>query len=167
MHDLLNKRVVVSILPSPLGTAGGPVDFTATGDKFIFTPALPADVYRWGIITNALLDVGAGFVAALDHRPTAGSDTNRVEKDTITVSADVAAGQVVYSQAIGADADGEVGEDGTVRYVAPTGPVEVNPGEELVIEVTNAADTAGTGYVFIEYVEKPLAGDRAENATEA
>ena len=164
MHDLLNKRTVVSTLPTPTGTEGGPVAFTSTGDKFIFTPAMPCDVYRWGLITDALLDVGAGFTIALDWRPTAGSDTNRAQKDTIVKTADVAAGQVLYSEAVGAVAQA-TGSDGSLVDVAPAGPVEVDPGEELVIEVTDAADTAGTGYVWIEYVEKPLAGSRAGNAT--
>lgn len=167
MHDLLNKRTVISVAPTPTDAALGPVVFTSTGDKYIFTPANPIDVYRWGLITNALLDVGAGFVLALDFRPTAGSDTNRVEMSTIsTGTTDVAAGKMVYNQAIGADNDGETAEDGTLRNVAPTGPIECDPGEELVIEVTNAADTAGTGYVFIEYVELPAQGTRNANAIE-
>lgn len=159
MNELLQKRTVVSVLPTPTGGAGGPVDFNATGDKFILTPASPIDIYRWGFITDAAMDPDAGgFVLALDYRPTAGSDTSRAEKATIT-RADaetVAAGTIVFNNPVGADTDGETGEDSTLRFVAPTGPVRIAQGEQAVIEVTNAVGAAATGYVFIEYVELPF-----------
>ncbi len=167
MTEYLQKRTIISVLPTPTDVQGGPVVFTSTGDKFIYTPLNPVDVLRWGLITNALLDVGAGFVLALDYRPTAGSDTNRAEKSTIsTGSTDVAAGKVVFNMAVGADTDGETAEDGTTRFVGPTGPVQVDPGSELVIEVTDAADTAGTGYVFLEVLEHDPVGTRAANLIE-
>src|SRR3990167_9607381 len=167
-HELVQKRVVVSVLPTPTGGAGGPVAFTSTGDKFIYTPAVPIDVYRWGFVTDALLDVGVGFVIALDHRPTAGSDTGRVEKQVMTFTADVAAGKVRYNEPILPVAESSVaglGETNQLINVGPAGPFEVDPGEELVIEVTDAADTAGTGYVFIEYAELTAQGTRNANAT--
>lgn len=157
MHDLLNKRVLMSILPSPLGTAGGPVDFNATGDKFIFTPIQPVDIYRFGFVTIEAMDPDAGgFVLAIDKRVTVGSDTSRVEVDTITrADADtVAAGKVVYKDIDLEDLDGETAEDGNLRNVGPAGPMHLDPGDEAVIEVTNAVGAASTGYVWIEYVAK-------------
>lgn len=155
MHDLLRRVRLVSVLPTPTGAAGGPVDFNATGDKFIYTPATIARCYRFGYITDAAQDPDAGgFVLALDHRPTAGSDTDRTEKATIT-RADAettAAGKLVYADTILAVAQAAQG-DGSLLDVGPSGPVEVRPGEQLVIEVTNAVGAASTGYVFLEVME--------------
>lgn len=121
---------------------------TATGDGMIFTPAQPIDVYRFIIIADALIDVGAGMVVTLDHRPTAGSDTSRVTIATMTISADIAAGAGAY---VTMDADE---------------PFEVNPGEELVVEVTNAADTAGTFKPAVAYQRRAFVGTRIANLTD-
>lgn len=171
MHDLLNKRTVVSVLPTPTGTAGGPVDFGATGDKFIYTPANPSDVYRWGLVNDTAMVSGTSFVMALDKRVTAGTDTGRVQMDTITRTTDMAAGTGLFSQSIlpvaqAAGSDNRTTPPIPTYYnVEPAGPVQVNPGQQLVLEVTDAA-TSGTGYVWIEFVEYPIAGSRATALTE-
>lgn len=172
MHDLLNRVTVVSTLITPLGVNGGPIDFNSTGDKFIFTPINPADIYSWGVVFDAAVDPDAGgFVLALDFRPTAGSDTNRVEKATITRTDTqlVAAGRGLFNRLILPVASTTfpvLGSGTGVLQVEPAGPLEVNPGEQAVIEVTNAVGAAATGYVFIDYVNKPLAGTRFANMTE-
>lgn len=158
MNELLKKRTIVSALATPTGS-GGPVDFNATGDKFIYTPVVKTEVYRYGFVANAAMDPDAGgFVLALDHRPTAGSDTNRTEKATITRTdtQTVAAGGIIYRE-LDLEVAEATGDDGvSIVNVGPAGPVVVNPGEELVIEVTNAVGAASTGYVFIEVVESPF-----------
>ncbi len=155
-HELVHKVFAVSFLPTPTGANGGPVDFNATGDKFIITPAAPIDIYRFGFTTIELMDPDAGgFVLALDHRPTVGSDSGRTEKVSITrADADtVAAGKVVYKDAIIAVAQA-TGDDGvSLLNVGPSGPVRVEPGEEAVVEVTNAVGAVSTGYVWVEYVQ--------------
>lgn len=162
MNDLLHYRREVSTLILPLGVNGGPIDFNATGDKYIYTPCAPIDVYRWGFITDAAMDPDAGgFVLALDHRITAGSDTGRTEKATIT-RADletVAAGKLVYGRVEITVAE-TVAVDGSKVNVDPAGPLRVNPGEQVVIEVTNAVGAASTGYVFIDYAD--LAFNKAD-----
>ncbi len=125
------------------------VALNSTGDKFTFTPGQPVDIIRWGIVPTTLLDLGVGFTGALDFRPTAGSDASRVNGSvaggvdtaggTITRTADVALGAGVYHNL--------------------SSPLEVDPGEEVVFEVTDAADTSGDGVIFIEYFEKPFVGD--------
>ena len=123
------------------------VVFTTTGDKVTFTPSQPIDVIGFGLITDALLDVGAGMVLKLDHRPTAGSDSSRTDgltpdgaasaQNLSTSTTDIAAGDFAY--------------------VIFTRPYEVDPGEQLVAEVTDAADTAGTGFIFLIYQKRPFA----------
>lgn len=120
---------------------------TTTGDKATFAPGQPINVRRIAVIANALIDVGAGMTIKVDHRPTAGSDTGRTDgigKDLV-VAADIAQGKGEYAE-------------------LPT-EFEVDPGEELVVQVTDAADTAGTGYVVIEYQRKPFTGTRIANMT--
>ena len=155
-HELVQKEWAVSFLPTPTGANGGPVDFNATGDKFIFTPVAPVDIYRFGFVTIEAMDPDAGgFVIALDKRITVGSDTGRTEVVTITrADADtVAAGKVVYKDVILPVAQA-TGDDGvSLVNVGPSGPLSLVPGDEAVIEVTNAVGAVSTGYVWIEYAQ--------------
>ena len=130
------------------------VTLNSTGDKYTFTPVMPIDVKRWGFIADVLVDVGAGLTVAMDHRPTAGSDTGRVEVDTIVRTSDVAAGKGLVTEVV-LPVSQVTAEDGSLRDVSGTGPFQVDPGEQLVFEVTDAADTAGTGLFFLEYYELP------------
>lgn len=158
-HEFLHKRYIFSQFPTivqggPL--AGGPVDFNATGDKFAYAPVVPVDIYRWGYQTIAAQDPDAGgFVLALDFRPTLGSDTDRVEVATITrADAEVAAaGSVVFNEIIKNVAQATLPGIGSYLNVAGTGPLRLEPGQEAVIEVTNAVGAASTGYVWLEVVE--------------
>jgi hypothetical protein len=120
------------------------VALTSTGDKFTFTPCHPVDLIGFGIIGDALIDVGAGMTVKVDKRPTAGSDSGRGDGDI---------GSIVR----GTDADIAAGKGLFTRF---TTPKELNPGEQAVVEVTNAADTAGTGIVFLRYRKRPAAGSR-------
>ncbi len=162
MHDLSRLRRIYSFAPSPAALTVGPVDFNAIGDKFIFTPAAPVDIYRWGYVTYEAQDPDAGgFVIALDKRITAGSDTGRVEQATITrADAEVTgAGKEVYNRVVLPVAE-VVSGDGSKFNVGPNGPLHLSPGEEAVIEVTNAVGAASTGVVFIEYAD--LAFEQAD-----
>lgn len=131
--------------------AGATLD--ATGDKLVIPIVKPANAYRFGFIVNGATASGTAVVVALDHRPTAGSDTGRVELASFSPTATVAQGEGVYF-------------DLTVR-------AEVNPGEELVVEVSTAGAVGATGHVFVEVVEYPFqrtsgsaADDRLGNMTE-
>lgn len=171
-HELLQKRIAVSVLPTPTGAAGGPVDFNATGDKFILTVPVPILIYRWGFITIELMDPDAGgFVLELDKRVTVGTDTGRVNLTNITrADADtVAAGSVVANEVVlpVAEAAGDDTLTGgatpqtSVVNVGPNGPARIEPGEEVVVEVTNAVGAASTGYVWIEYAQLGFQADTA------
>ena len=159
MHELMRKRVIYSQFPTMVEDspgAGGLVDLNATGDKFGFAPIQPIDIYKFGWIAYQAVDPDAGgLVVALDRRPTVGSDTDRVEIDVLTRAnaQTIVAGQVTYREVVLADTNGETAEDGMLRNVGPSGPCRINPGEEAVLEVTNAAGVAATGVMFIEYAE--------------
>ena len=122
----------------------------ATGDKFTLTPSVPIDIIRWGVIVdNTLIDVGAGMTIKMDHRPTAGSDTDRTDgtpstAEDLVTTVDILAGKGAYV---------ELDE-----------PFEVDPGEEVVFQVTDAADTAGNGFIFVHYRPRPFVGDSGVTA---
>lgn len=159
MHDLLNKRIYVSDFATPTGS-NGPVDFNATGDKFMIRRPAPFDVYRWGITTIALMDPDAGgFQIDMDKRVTVGSDSGRVtDAGGFIFRADadlIAAGTNVYID-VKLPVAAATGSDGSVVNVDPAGPLRVNPGEELVVQVSNAVGAASTGYIWVEIAELPF-----------
>ena len=121
---------------------------TATGDLFTFTPGQPVDILRWGIIADALVDVGAGMVLKADHVPTAGSGTGRGDGnvgDITTGANDLAQGAGLFTE--------------DVSGAGNKTPFQVDPGEQVVWELTDVADTAGTAIIFVEYIEHPFVGD--------
>lgn len=141
----------------------GSATLTTTGDKMTITPALPIAIKRYGItgITTAIDD--ASFTLALDHRPTAGSDSDRTEEATLSPSGtgeveagDELAGRVVRSTSQTTATDGSTVED------PPSGPLVVNPGEQAVLEVTDASNTTGAGTLFVEYFQLPFDGTLAD-----
>jgi hypothetical protein len=162
MTPFMKHKFAVLDLATAVGGAPA-VNFAAAADTVYITPATPIKIVRWGLVVTSLLDVGAGFIAALDFRPTAGSDTDRVNGSvaagvdtaggTITTTADVAAGAGLYHEL--------------------STPLEILPGEQGVIQITDAADTAGTGLFWVEYEEEPFAAayagsdSRLVNMTEA
>lgn len=145
------------------------VQVTATGDKAVFTPPCPVLVTRWGYVARSLLDVGAGAVFTCDWRPTAGSDTNRVNGSTTgtptfahSEHADLGGGSISTSTTDSAAGTGRYHPIRTTTNVVDSipGPLPVYPGEELVFECTDAADTAGLDIqFFVEYEQRPFQGD--------
>lgn len=133
--------------------AGAAAD--STGDKGRFSPVVPIDIIRWGyLVDTTALDVGAGFTVAIDHQPTANSASGRVAIDTIVRTTDLALGKGVVKELILAVSQ-VTAEDGSLRDVSGTGPFQVDPGESVVFEVTDAADTTGTVKYWFEYYELP------------
>ncbi len=141
------------------------VDATSTGDTLLLRPIFPIDILRWGILPTVLVDVGATMTISIDHRPTINSDTDRAEIGSITRTTDVAVGAGISDDIANAVAQA-TGVDGSLVDVAPSGPFEVDPGEEVIFDVDNAADTGGTMDVWIEYYVKPFVGSRISNITD-
>ena len=150
------RRTVV--LSPDVGADAG-FALASTGDKAFWQPGQPVDIFRWGIIADGLVDVGVGLTVKLDVRPKVGTDTDRGDGDggDITITADLAEGDGIYT------------EECTSAAVTADSPgiLELDPGEEIVFQVTDAADTAGTGYFFIEFYERPFVGDSNVTAGDA
>lgn len=148
----VRKTVVLGDETSDTG-----ISVTSAADIGFFTPGQPVDIVRWGIIADTLIDVGAGMVIKADHRITAGSDTGRTDGTvgdlTFGTDEDIAQGDGVYT---------EVVSPGVTGFTKT--PFEVDPGEQVVFQVTDQADTAGTCRIFVEFIEKPFVGDSARTA---
>lgn len=118
----------------------------STGDKFIVTPSGPIDIVRWGVLFNAAITNDSGIVA-LDKRVTAGSDTGRLDAagGTLTVTGNIVAGKGIY--------------------VEPSTPLSIDPGQEAVFEVTDAAQNVGNVFYWYEFIERPFVAPRIANMT--
>ena len=180
-HDFVQKRVRVypevgAAITTDLVDFGG-----STGVVAVMNFATPIEVLRMGITVddNELLDVGVGFSIKLWKYLVPGSSTNAVALGTITSTTDVAKGSSLYNnlaaavaQASGDDTlDGGTTPQTSLVDVSPrnansTNNYIVNTGQQLVWDLTDAADTSGKGQVWVEYVERPMAGTAFANATE-
>jgi hypothetical protein len=165
MHDLLNVQTRVypevgAAITTDLVDFGG-----STGVVAVMNFGAPIEVLAMGIVVddNELLDVGNGFTITLKKYVVPGSSTNAVTLGTISSAADVAKGSVVINRLQAGDVDGETAEDGSIRYESPRNNVDggnkfiVGFGEQLVWDLTDAADTSGKGQVFVQYVQLPMA----------
>lgn len=103
-----------------------PIATQGPGDKVIGNVLYPTTVFRLAILVTTDMTVTAAVIA-LDRRVLAGSDVGRVEVARITVPVAVGVGKVVYK-----DFD----------------PVDVDPGDQLVLELITAS-TAGGGLIWV------------------
>lgn len=166
MHDLLNVRTAVypavgAAVTTDLIDFGG-----STGVVAVMNFGVPVEVLRIGITVDdaELLDVGAGFSIKAWKYLIPGSSTNAVALGTITTTADVAKGSGLYNNLTTGDDNGETAEDGSLRNESVRNNFDddnkfiILPGEQLVWDLTDAADTSGKGQVWVQYVERPFAG---------
>lgn len=173
-HDYIQTRVVTfpsaeAALATPLVDFGG-----STGVVAVLNFGVPVEVLRFGITVDSaeILDVGAGFSIALKKYPTRGVSTDAVTLGTISSTVDRAAGVTLYNNLDTGDSDGETAEDSSLRHESPRNNFDlgnvyiVKTGEQLVFDLTDAADTSGKGSVWVEYVERPFAGSAVQNAVE-
>lgn len=166
MHDLL--QVDTRVYPEVgAGITTDLVDFGgSTGVVAVMNFGHPIEVLRMGLVVddNELLDVGAGFAIALKKYLIPGSATDAVTLGTITRTADVPKGEIVINNLNTGDTDGETAEDGELRHESPRNNFDdgnkfiVGVGEQLVFDLTDAADTSGKGQVFVQYVKRPFPG---------
>lgn len=118
----------------------------STGDKETWAPGTPVEIIRWGVVAFALIDVGAGAIVKLDKTNSAGTRGDG-DVGSISVTADIAAQDGVYTENVSPSVTAH-----------PTEPHRLIPGESVTFQVTDAADTAGDGYFFVEYRKLPFVG---------
>lgn len=176
VNEFLKEHVVVSTLATPTGS-GGPVVFTSTGDKFIFSPGSPVRLLKWGLIVSTDLVPVTQCLITLSRRPTAGSNSGRVAIDTLrTGTTNYVAGKGIYRDPFTASTKATIADQPT-----GFGPLGVNapdqesgqaqfvlkPGEEWVIDVTTAATTTGQGYLWLQYTLLPISKPSGYGTTDA
>lgn len=127
----------MSYANQPLQTFEWPVgvtadDAAATGDSAVFWDVVkPITVKRIGCLVTTVL-AGTAAVVKFDRRITTGSDTGRTDGTigTLTLPDGTAAGKVVYKEV----------------------SIDLNPGDQIMPEVTTAQGTSGAVRHFVEYL---------------
>lgn len=117
---------------------------TSTGNKLTASPGQPMDFIRFGAIFTVAGGSGS-LVLAIDKRVTAGSDTGRVEVATMTVTAAQATAGSVHTLDIS--------------------PLEIDPGEEVILEVTTGLTSAGTAILFAHAQPRGFQAGRIDHVT--
>ncbi len=119
-----------------------------TGDKWTWTPGTPVEIVRWGYIAFVLIDVGTECIVKADKTNSAGTRGDGDLGSISTGSTDVAAQDGMYTENV---------SPGVTAH--PTEHHKLIPGESITFQVTDAADTSGDAYFFIEYRKLPFVGD--------
>lgn len=120
-------------------------DMSGTGDQGTFTPAYPCEIVGFGyVITTAVVDAAGGLVLKADKRPTAGSDTSRGDGDCGTLTLTSAQANALTA--------------GKTMLCRPTQPTRVQPGEQVVLDLTTAPDS-GAGLPFVIFKHSPTTDD--------
>lgn len=186
MIELLKSVVAKSTFATMASVGGaiganGPVVFTTTGDKFVFTATAPVKLLKWGFLADAvaLVTGGTNLILTLAFAPTAGSATGRVNLDTLTVTDPNSAfvlGKGAYRDPFIASTVATT----PISEVAAAGPLGVayqinsgqnqdtlQVGQQWIIGVTTAATTSGQGSIFIEYVLLPISKPSGYGVTDA
>lgn len=175
MNDLLQIRT--HVYPSAgAAVTTNLIDFHGgTGVVAVMNPAGPIEVVRMGIVVDSSVAfVSTNFVIAMEKYLKPGDATNKKTLGTITVAGNLVSGAVVYNDFSKLPAT-QTAEDGTTRNVAPrlendllalqSNDFLVLPGQQIVWDITDIADTGGKGQVFMEYIYRPFTGLDLKNAT--
>lgn len=107
------------LLEVPMTVAAATLDLTSTGDKARYSPGLSPVIVR-GVAVQINATPGDAGVLKGDKRPTFGSDTSRGDGDVFVVNilTTHVAGVTVYKMGLN---------------------TTLNPGQELVVEMTDAS----------------------------
>src|SRR5580765_711334 len=112
-------------------TTGTVIGSTASNGTIIYqriSGACGLQIKHIGFVITVAVTGGTSVVLTCYVNPTIGSVTSRRTVGTITILSGSAIGDVIY---------GTFGDD----------DINVNPGEEVTVELTTKATTAGAGYV--------------------
>mgnify|MGYP003581392445 CR=1 FL=1 len=105
--------------------------FTSTGDKLYWSPGLqPVLIRGWSLTVTTAVTSADPVTVNIDKRVTAGSDTGRVADivGSITLPGGTAAGKCYYKRGFQA---------------------KISPGEEIVVECTDAAVACNATVVLL------------------
>lgn len=113
----------------------GTLDLTSTGDKANWGPGMVPHIVRAvAIIVNAT--PGDAGVIKGDLRPTRGSDTSRTDGTVFTIN-------LATSHTFTA------GTTRKIIYHVPSTPVTIYPGQEVVVEATDASASVNAARVCL------------------
>jgi hypothetical protein len=143
---------MANILVNDKVKLSGTFNIASAATTYEFIADEVADVYRVAFIPTTTVTGAPTMTIA--YRPTVGSATDEVVKETWTVGTP-AAGKFAWHNIIAPVAQ-STGTDGSLIDVAPDGPIRVAPGQSVFFDVGTAA-SAGTGYLAVYYWAQGLA----------
>lgn len=111
------------------------LDLTSTGDKAVWGVGLVPHIVRAAAIVINATPGDAGVVKG-DLRPTRGSDTSRTDGTVFTIN-------MATSHTFTA------GTTRKIIYHVPSSPVTVMPGQEVVVEVTDASASVNAAKMYL------------------
>jgi hypothetical protein len=186
MNELLKTVVarsyaVTNTVAGAFGALGSPV-LTSTGSKFVLNAWAPMRLLKWGFLvdTTAIVTGGTNLVLGLFFNPTAGSVTNQVLIDTLTITDPNSAyvlGTGAYRDPYTASTTAttpasQVNTAGPLGNTANTTELgqqqfTLAAGQSWSISVNTAVTTSGAAALFIEYELLPISKPSGYGTTNA
>lgn len=167
LQELL-KSVVYRTTTATDGGANGPVVFTSTGVKCLFTSPAPVRLLKWGFIANnvAVAQTSSAMAFSLSSLSAPGATPAVIDTLTTVASSAFALGFGGYRETFNpstsattpASQISQAGPIGNTANTTESGQAQftLSVGQQWSITVTVASDNTGTGILFLEYVLLPI-----------
>lgn len=167
LNELL-KSVVWRTTTATDGGANGPVVFTSTGTKVLFTAVAPVRLLKWGFLANnvAVAQTSSAMAFSLSSLPQAGGSATVIDTLTTVASSSFALGTGGYRETFTPSTaattppsqNAQAGPIGNTANTTESGQQQMtlSVGQQWQIAVTTASDNTGTGVLFLEYVLLPI-----------
>lgn len=179
LNELL-KTIIVRSYQATDGGANGPVVFTSTGVKFIWTAFAPVRLLKWGFLAAnvAVAQTSSAMQLLLNAIPAPGGTPVQIDTLTTAASAAYALGFGAYretftpSVASVVTPPSEVAAGGPIGNTANTieagqSQYTLSVGQQWSIQVGTASDNTGTGLVFLEMLLLPISKPSGYGTTTA
>lgn len=176
----LLKSVVVRSLQATDGGANGPVVFTSTGAKYIFTAVAPVRLLKWGFLASnvAIAQTASAMQLTLSSLPAPGGSLTQIDTLTTVAASAYALGFGAYRETFAASVANVLTPPSEIPQAGPIGsqPNVINAGQtqftlsvgqQWSIGVGVASDNTGQGLIFLEYVLLPIAKPSGYGVTNA
>ena len=168
MNELL-KTVVWRTWTATDGGANGPVVFTSTGVKALFTAVSPVRLLKWGFLASnvAVAQTSSAMKLTLGSLPAPSGTNTAIDTLTTVASSGFALGFGGYRSGFTASTDattplsqvsnaGPVPDQGTWPIYSGQQQFTLSVGQQWAITMSTASDNTGQGLLFIEYVLLPI-----------
>jgi hypothetical protein len=167
LNELL-KTVIWRSTTATDGGANGPVVFTSTGTKVLFTAVAPVRLLKWGFLAAnvAVAQTSSAMKFTLSSLPAPGGSATAIDTLTTVASSSFALGYGGYRAGFTTSTTAttpasqvtNAGPIGNTANTTESGQQQftLSVGQQWQIAVTTASDNTGQGILWIEYVLLPI-----------